>query len=225
VGSQSHRPLLQIDDLVVALRYAFAEGPADSFLGCSIEPTDAGVKAHAAYVRGLGGIDRAQLPQILQGMEQAIGPQDIYVYGIEGSNRFALQMIAADYRLKRISLAHDVSPSKNVPSYLDLAEKSATGGPQRQHRWWFFGHYDAIRHTADRLAFEFEGNGLKVETAPTQTKKVAARTAAKPTRAATMFAELATKHFPELAERIPAFTELQNLVSLAVAGGLVRQQS
>jgi hypothetical protein len=225
VGSQSHHPVLQLDDLIVALRYAFAEGPADSFLGCSIEPTDAGLKAHAAYVRGLGGIDRARLPQILQGMEQAIGPQDIHVYGIEGSNRFALQMIAADYRLKRLSLAHDPSPSKDVPSYLDLAEKSATGGPQRQHRWWFVGHYDAIRHTADRLAFEFEGNGLKVETAPTQTKKVAARNAVKPTRAATAFAELATKHFPELAEKIPAFTELQNLVGLAVAGVLVRQQS
>jgi hypothetical protein len=131
-------------------------------------------------------------------------------------------MIAADYRLKRISLAHDPSPSKKVPSYLDLAEKSATGGPQRQHRWWFVGHYDAIRHTADRLAFEFEGNGLKVETAPTQLKQAAPRNA---TRAATMFAELATKHFPELAKSIPSFAELQNLVGLAVAGVLVRQQS
>src|SRR5262249_3414646 len=214
VGSQSHRPLLQIDDLVVALRYAFAEGPADSFLGCSIEPTDAGLKAHAAYVRGLGGIDRARLPQILQEMEQAIGPQDIYVYGIEGSNRFALQMIAADYRLKRISLAHDPSPSKNVPSYLDLAEKSATGGPQRQHRWWFVGHYDAIRHTTDRLAFEFEGSGLKIETAPTQTKQAGARKDPKPSRAAALFAELATKNFAELAENVPAFAGLQNLVGL-----------
>ncbi|MGE5195255.1 MAG: hypothetical protein ACM3U2_22405, partial [Deltaproteobacteria bacterium] len=97
--------------------------------------------------------------------------------------------------------------------------------PQRQHRWWFVGHYDAIRHTADRLAFELEGNGLKVETAPTQTKKAVPRSAPKPTRAAALFAELATKHFPELAERIPAFAELQNLVGLAVAGVLVRQQA
>ena len=225
IGRQSRRPVLQLDDLIVALRYAFADGPADSFLGCSIEPTEPGLKSHAAYVRGLGTIDRAQLPQVLRGMEEAIGPQEIYVYGIEGSNRFALQMIAADYRLKRISLAHDPSPSSKVPSYLELAEKTVTGGPQRQHRWWFVGHYDAIRHTADRLAFEFEGNGLKVETAPTQPKKAAPRNAPKPTRAATMFAELATKHFPELAEKVPAFAELQNLVGLAVAAVLVRQQA
>jgi hypothetical protein len=50
--------------------------------------------------------------------------------------------VAADYRLKRIALAHDPSPSKKVPSYLDLAEKAVTGGPQKQHRWWFVGHFD-----------------------------------------------------------------------------------
>jgi hypothetical protein len=225
VGRQSRRPVLQLDDLIVALRYAFADGPPDSFLGCSIEPTEPGLKSYAAFVHGLGDFERARLPQVLQGMEEAIGPQDIHVYGTESSNRFALQMIAADYRLKRISLGHDPSPSKKVPSYLDLAEKAATGGRQRQHRWWFVGHFDAIRHAADRLAFEFEGNGLKVETASTQTKKSAPGSTVKPTRAATMFADLATRHFPELAEKIPAFAGLQNLVSLAVAGVLVRQQA
>jgi hypothetical protein len=225
VGRQSHRPVLQLDDLIASLRYAFASAPDGGFLGCSIEPTEAGLKSHAAYVRGLGSIDGSQLPQILQGMERAIGPQDIHVYGIDRSSRFALQMIAADYRLKRISLAHDPSPSKKVRSYLDLAEKSVTGGPQRQHRWWFVGHYDAIRHTADRLAFELEGNGLKVETAPTQTKQAGPGSAPKASRAAALFAELATKNFPELAAKIPAFGELQNLVGLAVVGELVRQQA
>jgi len=224
VGNRSKRPVLQLDDLVVALRYAFADNPAGSFLGCSIEPTEKGLKAHAAYVRKLGGMDRTQLPQIIRGMEQAMGPQNLLVYGVDGSSRFALQMIAADYRLKRIALAHDPSPSKKVPSYLDLAEKSVTGGPQRQHRWWFVGHYDAIRHTPDRLAFEFVGAGLKVDTAPAQLTKEAARNSPKPARAATMFAELATQNFPELAEKIPAFAELQNLVSLAVAGVLIRRQ-
>src|SRR5262245_35047592 len=37
VGSESHRPVLQLDDLVVALRYAFAEGHYDRFLGSTEE--------------------------------------------------------------------------------------------------------------------------------------------------------------------------------------------
>jgi hypothetical protein len=140
-------------------------------------------------------------------------------------------MVAADYRLKRLALALDPSPSKKVPSYLDLAEKSVAGGPQRQHRWWFVGHYDAIRHTADRLAFEFEGSGLMVDTAPTQPGSGSGRkapkppAAAKPTRAAKLFAELSTKNLPELAEKIPVFAELENLVGLAVAATLIRRQA
>ncbi len=224
VGRTSRRPVLQLDDLIVALRSAFADDPIGSFLGCSIEPTEQGVKAHAAFLRKLSSIDQSQIPQVIRGMEQAMGPQEILVYGVAGSTRFALQMVAADYRLKRIALAHDSSPSRKVPSYLDLAEAAVTGGPQKQHRWWFVGHFDAIRHSADRLAFEFEGPGLRVDTAPTQQKN-APHNAGKPARAATAFAELATKHIEELADQIPAFAELQNLVGLAVAGVLVRRQS
>lgn len=221
VGRQSRRPVLQLDDLIVGLRYAFDRQPDLAFLGCSIEPTEQGIKAHTAFVRRIAGFDRTQLPQVVEGMEQAMGPQDVLVYGVPGSTRFALEMIAADYRLKRLALAHDPSPVPKVPSYLDLAEKSITGGPQRQHRWWFVGHYDAIRHTEDRRAFEFEGAGLKVDTAPTQLKS--GQRDAKPTRAATQFAELATRNLPALAERIPAFAELQNLVALAVAAEIIRQ--
>src|SRR4029077_13788582 len=135
----------------------------------------------------LSSTGQSQVPQIVREMEQVMGPQEIHVYGAAGSTRFALQMVAADYRLKRIALAHDPSPSKKVPSYLDLAEPAVTGGPQKQHRWWFVGHFDAIRHSADRLAFEFEGPGLRVDTAPTQPKN-APHNAGKPARAATAFA-------------------------------------
>jgi hypothetical protein len=231
VGRQSNRPVLHLDDLIAALRYAFTDHAVGSFMGCSIEPTELGIKAHAAYTRQLAGMDGSQIPKVIQGMEQAMGPQDIHLYGVAPASRFALQMVAADYRLKRIALAHDPSPSKKVLSYLDLAEKAVTGGPQRQHRWWFVGHYDAIWHTADRLAFEFDGCGLRVDTAPTQVGARQGRPpskvnpVSKPTRAAKLFAELASKHLPELAEKIPVFAELENLVGLAVAATLIRHQA
>jgi hypothetical protein len=225
VARTSGRPVLHLDDLVVALRYAYAEHAPGGFLGCSIEPTEQGAKAHATFIRKLGSVDGTQLPQILNGMEQAVGPQDVHVYGTAGSSRFALEMVSADYRLKRIALAHDPSPSEKVPSYLDLAERTITGGPQRQHRWWFVGHYDAIRHTADHLAYSFEGTGLKVDTAPTQAGPATARNAPKPSRAAKSFAELATRNLPELCEMIPVFAELENLVALAVAGVLIRRHA
>jgi hypothetical protein len=225
VGKKSNRPVLQLDDLVIALRYAFSEHDDGSFLGCSIEPTEQGLKGHAAFVRRLAGMDGSQIPQVIDGMQQAMGPQDIHVYGVAPSSRFALETIAADYRLKRIALAHEPAPVRNLPSYLDLAEQTISGGPQRQHRWWFVGHFDAIRHTADKLAFEFEGNALRVDTAPTQTGSKTDRDAPKPSRAAKRFAELATKSIPELAAKIPSIAQLQNLVSLSVAAVLIRQQA
>src|SRR4029077_5230071 len=97
--------------------------------------------------------------------------------------------------------------------------------PQRQHRWWFVGHYDAIRQTADRLPVGFEGTGAQVDTPPTLGPAQQAKNTDKPSRSAKLFAELASKHLPELAEKVPAVAELQNLVGLAVASCLIRRQS
>ncbi|MFN0051146.1 MAG: DUF1598 domain-containing protein [Planctomycetales bacterium] len=223
VGRQSGRPVLSLEDLIVALRYAFASGTVDAFFGCSIEPSDAGVRRHGEYVSRLKGLDRSRSDEILRGMEEAMGPQQILLFGAPPATRFARQMVAADYRLKRLALAHDPSPVKSVPSFLDFASRQVRGGPQPQHRWWFVGHFDAIRETPDHLAFEFEGPGLRVDTAPATGVLAQGGPSAKPSKAATQFAEAATRGFPELAQKIPAFAQLQNLVGLAVAAEIIRQ--
>src|SRR5262249_8011301 len=150
VGKTSRRPVLYLDDLIVALRHAFAENATDGFLGCSIEPTEDGMRKHAEFVGRLQGFDHSQANQLARGMEKAMGPQSVLVWGAPPSSRFALQMIAADYRLKRLALGHDASPSKGVLSFLDLAARNVSGGPQPQHRWWFVARYDEVRHSADR---------------------------------------------------------------------------
>ena len=223
VDKTSGRPVLHLDDLLVALRYAFAEVPTDGFLGCSIEPTDEGMRKHAEFVGHLQGFDRSQASQVTRGMERAMGPQRALIYGVPPSSRFALELLAADYRLKRLALAHDRSPTKKVPSFLDLAAKNISGGPQPQHRWWFVGQYDAIVFTGDRLAWEFQGNGLRVDTAPTKGTFTDDGPAVKPGRAATQFAELASREMDDLARSIPSFASLHNLVSLAVAAELIRR--
>jgi hypothetical protein len=75
------------------------------------------------------------------------------------------------------------------------------------------------------LAWELEGNGLKVDTAPTTGQAAPGKNDPKPSRPAKLFAELASKHVAELAEQIPAVAELQNLVGLAVAATLIRRQA
>jgi hypothetical protein len=227
LGIKSHHPPLELDDLIIALRYAFSETPTAPFLGCSIEPTAAGMKNYAAYMRALGGIDRSRIPQIFSGMEKAMGPQSVRLFGVPGSSRFALKLLAADYRLKRIALGHDPSPAKGVVNYLDLAAKRLRPGPQRQHRWWFVGEYDAVYHTADDLAFELDGQGVRVATAPTAASNSDDKKSKQPQAApaARQFATAMTAHFTEAAARVPIFAELQNLIGLAVAAELIAQRT
>lgn len=239
VGVKSRRPVLHLDDLLQALRYAFDDRPTSAFLGCSIEPTAEGVKRHAAYMNGLQ-MDRSRLPEIFAGMENAMGPQAVKLYGVPETSRFALKLVAADYRLKRLALAHDPSPVPEVVNSLDLqAKRGVHAGPQRQHRWWFVAQYDAVHHTPDLLAWELEGTGVVVRTAPSlpgqpkggNEKGVDGKEAKKPAKeapaspAAQQFATLATKHFARLSERVPVFAELQNVIALSVAAELIRERA
>jgi len=223
VGDKSHRPVLHSEDLIEALRYAFSERNSAPFIGCSIDPTAEGVKRYARYMSTLR-MDRSRLKSIFAGMEEAMGPQAVRLFGVAPDSRFALAMLAADYRLKRISLGHDPSPSKGVTNYLDLAAKSFKPGPQKQHRWWFEAEFDAILETPDHLAFELVGQGVQVVTSPTIPGNTNAK--AKPTAspAAEEFAEAFTKNFTEIAGKQPVFAELQNLIALAVVAELIADQ-
>ncbi len=224
VGVHSRRPVLQLDDFVVALRYAHDVDPSAAFIGCSIEPTAEGLKNFAASMKKLKRRrDRSPSKQLFTQMARTMGPQDVKLFGIDGSTRFALKMVAADYLLKRIAMGHDPPPVPQVPSYLDSkANRRRSSGPQRQHRWWFVSHYDAIDATPDRLAYELRGQGVRVATAP-QSAYAASQGGKKVEPAARQFAERFTRHFPEMARKILVFAELQNLVALSVVAELISQ--
>lgn len=221
VGRTSARPVLHLDDLIVGLRYALSRKTAP-FIGCSIEPTAAGMQNYIKYMNSLGGIDRNRIQQIFTGMSRAMGMQAIRLYGIDTSSRFALTMVAADYRLKRISLGHDPSPVKQFTSYLDLAARGSAQAAKKQHRWWFVAEYDSVEHSADGLSWELKGQGVKVVTARNLPGTPAAE-AEKPTKAAQQVATTFTRHFPAMAAKIPVFAELQNAIGLAVVAQLVAE--
>jgi hypothetical protein len=157
-------------------------------------------------------------------MEQAMGPQAVGLFGVEDSSRFALVMLAADYRLKRIALGHDPAPAPGVTNYLDLAAKKFRPGAQKQHRWWFQARYDAILESPDHLAFELVGQGVEVVTAPALPgqQEAAAKEASSPQ--AEEFARSFTQHFSAVAEKQPIFAELKNLIALATLAELIAEK-
>jgi len=228
VGQQSGQPVLHLDDLIVCLRHVFGD-PGAGFLGCSIEPTAAGMKSYAAFLRSLGNVDGNRLPELLRGMERAMGAQDVKLYGLPESSRAALILLAADYRLKRISLGHDPAPIRKFTNYLDLMARHSSSGRAPQHRFWFVGQYDSVQHSADNLAWSFEGSGVRVQTAPTAASVKAPPAAGskaprdKPSKSAQLFVDNFTKQFPEIAGQVPVFLELRNVVNLAAVAGIIHK--
>lgn len=223
VGRRSNRPALHLEDLVVALRSSFGTYGNAPFIGCSIDPTAEGVKNYARYVNSLGGFDRSRANEIFNGMANAMGMQSIRLFGIPASSRFSLKMVAADYRLKRIALGHDPAPVRHVKSYLDLAVKRSSTAARKQHRWWFVGDFDGILHTPDNNAFALHGQAVKVVTAPSFPTSQPVKSQ-KPSRSALRFAQSFSKHLPRIAEKMPIFAELQNLIQLAVAAELIAEK-
>ena len=224
VGQKTNRPVLHLDDLLVALRYAFGQKNGAPFLGCSIDPTVNGQQRYVSYMNKIGRFDRSRVRELLTGMSTAMGLQKITLFGAPQSSRFSLIMVAADYRLKRIAMGHDRSPVKGVTNYLDLAAKKIRSPKAlgKQHRWWFAAEYDAVLHSPDRLSYEFQGQGVKVVTGVNLGGQ---STDAKPSPVATLFAKSFTRFLPEISKKLPIFAELQNLIGLSVAAELIAQRS
>ncbi|GAB4146917.1 MAG: DUF1598 domain-containing protein [Planctomycetaceae bacterium] len=231
VGVRSGRPVLHLDDLLVALRYSFTEKDRPPFMGCSIDPTPEGMKRYARYLNAASRrFSPARLKRTLAEMQTAMGPQTVTLYGVPSSSRFALVMLAADYRLKRIAMGHERSPHRNLQSYLDLVASKTSGAKAiGQHRFWFRGECSDIRHTADLKTFEIADVRLLVATAPasqsgeTSSRKNPRRKSRK-TSPSRKFCEIFTKSLPEVEQRIPVFAEVRNLMTLGVVAELIAKR-
>ena len=219
VDPQTQRPLLELDDLAVALRFSIASNQPSSFIGCSIDPTDAGLKRYARYLRKLKGpLDSQRFPSLEKGMQRAMGLQDVRIFGVPDNSRFASKLVIADYFLKRLAMGFDRPPIKGWVSYMDLLSKSGKNAVRRQHRFWFVATHNTLTRSADHRIWHFNGPGLAVRTAAT-TSKDSDKSKASPVAA--RMAEHLTDHFPLLAKHIPVFGELENLARLAVAAEIV----
>lgn len=222
VGVTSGRPVLELDDLIVALRYAFPRGTTDDFIGCSIDPSPEGLAAFDRLMRTTKTTDATRAEPLAQAMEQALGPQQISIFGVPAESRFALKLVAADYRLKRLALGHDPAPVRGVTSYLDLLTRHPATGRVPQQRWWFALRSDAVQANADRTIWHFEPDAVAVQTARAA-KSGSGKKEPSVSREAEAFADQATRAFPELARKISVFAGLSNLMQLGLAAEIVHQ--
>jgi hypothetical protein len=153
--------------------------------------------------------------------------QDVVVHGIPADTRAAQVLVEADYKMKLIGIArYDGGPA--IPSYFELLQKSgaAKGAPLEALRWWLTMKYEAVLHSPDHTAFQFEGSSVLVQS---ENQFVNAQGRHVPTGVSEplnrQFAENFTRHYAELAKRDPVFGDLQNVFDLALVAALCRQEN
>jgi hypothetical protein len=220
VGKSSGRPVLLLDDLIVALRAR--RSSADGGLSCSINPTPEGI----ARVRKLLSDIRSIVnpAPVVAAMEEAMGDQVVTVTGVPQTSHFARAMVAADFRMKRIAMNFEPSPVADMPSFLHLMPAGRVS-ENMLPRWWLAPNYDPVHKSPDGLAWEIRGQGVKCMTESDYFAADGTKThSGKASTAAQRWADTMTAKYDELASKDSAFGHLRNLMDLAIVAALIEKE-
>lgn len=210
VSVESGRPVLTLDDLLVALRSASAE----LHVGCSMDP-DIGrlqeamdwLKANSAPSTPADARARMQRCVELQ------GEWNVSTFGVPETSRMCLAMVEADYLMKRIAIGVENPGVRGLKSSLALARPN----DNMMRRWWFTPRY-TLERTEDSRVFGLFGPRLQLygrEELINAHGDIVAANLTQPS--SEKFAQLFSDRIDQLAEKVPAFADLQNIFDVLTA--------
>lgn len=228
VGVRTGRPVLRLDDLLVALRAYPPRGPAVAWLGCSIGPTTEGLKRLREFQRTIPrAVRRSQRAQVAagvaRGVPRALGMTVISVFGISPKTHFAQVLVEADYRMKLIGIGLEPPPVKMRTFISELK----TASHRSYMRWWFTPNYKCVKVSDNGLAMQLVGQGVRLlgEHMVLQADGTLVELkGTRPTPPSRIFTSHFTDKYPQIAARSPVFAELRNVIDLSVAAAFIRQQ-
>lgn len=204
VGKRSGRPVMQLEDLIVALRTAHDNG--GNVFGCALDPSPDSVKKAEAVEREYYARPRGER---MKALVAALGPQKVRLFGTRPDTRLAFMCVAADYELKRFAMGLDHAPVPNMINAVDSSRSAA-------NKFWFEADYQPLLVSPAGDAFEVRGQRLKVGAGAFDFDARGA------TEKAKAFAEHFTRNVPALAVAVPLFAELQNIADESLLGNLIR---
>lgn len=230
VGLQSGRPVMELQDLAVALRLFVsdeAKSQDNSLVFCSIDPTQEGLQRMQQFLSEVGStftsIDANTEQMIVEGLQQSLGLQTIRVGGVPANTHFAQVMVEADYRMKLIGIGLE-EPPVDIRSFVSLASAGAIARNALQ-RWYFVPDYQRIKVTEDGHAAEFVGSGVKLVGEDEAVSMAGGRAGTgRQSGASRRFTANFTKKYPELAELEPVYGQLRNCIDMLIAAAFIKQQ-
>jgi len=219
VGITTGRPVMLLDDLLVALRCV---NNAREGLGisCSIDPTQEGLRKLNTFLAKQTTFNRS----IPKEMERELGPQRITLTGVPEDSHFARVMVAADYRMKRYAMDLEKAPVDGLPSFLDMMIEKKGKLSNMMPRWWLACNYESVARSEDGLAWQLRGPGVK---AMTEESLIGSDGSVKATGhknpIAQMWADSFTEKYDELSGKDIVFGELRNLMDMCVVAALIEK--
>jgi len=221
-GATSGDPVVELQDLIVALR-AFPPGGAETtVISCSIDPTKEGLANMQEFLRRVPASPAllANPEPLVRGLRESLGLQNVTIKGVSPRTHFAQVLVEADYRMKLIGIGLERTRVK-LKSYADLASPGVSNAMQR---WYFVPDYDCVRVSEDELAMELVGNSVKLIGADEMVAADGTRVeAARADAAGKRFVDGFTAKYPELAKAVPVYAQLRNLIDLSVAAAFIQR--
>ena len=223
VGMKTGQPVLELQDLIVALR-AFPPGKkTNPLVYCSIDATPEGLSRMQQFLSQIGRqIEPGDEQFIVDGLRESLGLQVITLGGIPATTHFAHVMVEADYRMKLIGIGLEEPPAR-IQSYISLASFTSIAR-NAMCRWWFVPDYKRIRVAEDRNALEFVGTGVKLVGEDEVIGSDGTRQqAGSQNRASRRFTQSFTDRYAQLAERAPVYGQLRNCVDMLVVSAFLQE--
>ncbi len=226
IGTETGRPILQLDDLVTVMRTFSPEGM--NIFGCSIDPKPENIKAvkeYAAASQARGPLSPAGVRRWSNKIGDILGLQDITVYGVPADSRVARVLVEADYRMK-LSGIGDLEAGSNIPDYFELLKKNpalASGGLDAM-RWWMTMKYDEVLHSENQNVYKIRGSAVKCQSENQFLNDKGERVnTGKAEPVNRQFAQNFTEHYPELAANDSIFADLNCVFDLALVAALIEK--
>lgn len=223
VGIESGQPVLELQDLVVALRTFPPAANSNPIVYCSIDATPEGLSRMQQFLSQIGRhIQPSDEQFIVEGLRESLGRQVITLGGIPSTTHFAQVMVEADYRMKLIGIGLEQPPAR-FKSYIALANFASIAS-NAMCRWWFVPDYQRIKISTDGNAAELVGNGVKlvgedeVVTAGGGRQQTGGQN-----RASRTFTDGFTRKYAEIAENAPVYGQLRNCIDLLVTAAFLQQ--
>lgn len=229
VGIESGRPTLQLDDFVTVLR-VFSPGGGGVYQ-CLIKPTPNGLERIQEFVAETTKrpLRPGQVRNWVQGLQDALGMQDVQVNGVMTNSRVARVIVEADYRMKMIGVDR-LEGATGKDSYFDVLSDEERRAERNNNslamRWWLTMKYDSVSHSPSKNVFEINGSSVQCLSENEFITRQGTRVHTGATDGAnTLFAHNFTKNYAELAKKDLVFADLQNIFDLSMVAALVRNEN